>query len=1003
MQRSGKWWVAIGAGAVGILISGCGGGSDRPLASSAAQVDPTEVKTILLAANGSQSATCETEVREAGAKVLYRTAQGALFADKAPSDLALDQCKAVVAPNETVPLERKPAAKTTTRAASPDLSTLLKLIPAEDIKARSFLRANPSYDGRGVVVAILDTGVEVDHPMLRKTSTGADKVVDVRDFSGEGRVELLPVTVGDDGSVNVPVGGRFQAAGIAGTEFSFGFFPGSTLQYSDEVASKDTFRDVAMLSYQTPNGRRARLDLDGDGNFANDEEIYDFKESRKFVKLGAKRTLTAAVNLSADGTGASLVFDDGTHGTHVAGIATGYDPSGLVGVAPGAQVLAAKIGDSRLSGGSTTTASMMLAIDYAVAHGARVINLSYGIRSGSNLGASAIDSYIDDVARKSGTLFSISAGNEGPGLLTVGTPAGASLAITNGAYVSAETAQNNYGYTGMKNETVWWFSSIGPRLDGGLKPTLLAPGSALSSVPLWFGQQANYRGTSMASPHTTGGLALLLSAALQEKLPADRASVTRAVYASARKVPGLALVEQGHGLFDVPAALDSLRATKDVLPVEYKVAVTSPTAPGGVGAGVYLRGRELPSSGGFYATVTPVFPPGTPAETTTKLRTFRLEPTADWIVTPPALWMGDAARVFQIAVSDKVFAKPGLYSAAVSAVDEATGRREFLVPVTVVVPEALGDRNGHTLSMEMPLAPGQTERRFVEVPAGATAVQVELESDGPVAWGQLLDGEGRRVLGLDDPARPSPLPKLFAQANVTRPGVYELDLVAPPTNVRAARVRAKVVAYSLTATTDGELASAGFQVRIQNNFEPLRASVDVGVRLARRNRVIEVSGTTVRLPFDIAAAEQTALSKLDFRVLTSRSTYDLMTDYPYRVFDGSRTLMASGGLELDSTFTLDNLAEKVPGTFELEISGAFAKEAPPAWAFRLIEDRVLARPVMLVRGTAQSLETHQFALVDVRVPTTAAAQFAASAGFTPCASLDVKSDGRLVQQIDVCR
>ena len=74
------------------------------------------------------------------------------------------------------------------------------------------------------------------------------------------------------------------------------------------------------------------------------------------------------------------------------------------------------------------------------------------------------------------------------------------------------------------------FSSGGPREDGGFKPNITAPGSAISTTPTWLPggpvPEAGYplppgyamlNGTSMASPQTTGAMALLISAAKQER------------------------------------------------------------------------------------------------------------------------------------------------------------------------------------------------------------------------------------------------------------------------------------------------------------------------------------------------------------------------------------------------------------------------------------------------------------------------------------------------------
>lgn len=49
---------------------------------------------------------------------------------------------------------------------------------------RAFRTANPGWDGRGVLIAILDSGIDPTVPGLSVTSTGERKVLDLRDFSG---------------------------------------------------------------------------------------------------------------------------------------------------------------------------------------------------------------------------------------------------------------------------------------------------------------------------------------------------------------------------------------------------------------------------------------------------------------------------------------------------------------------------------------------------------------------------------------------------------------------------------------------------------------------------------------------------------------------------------------------------------------------------------------------------------------------------------------------------
>ena len=102
------------------------------------------------------------------------------------------------------------------RPATPATDSVQRLAPPQVAHAHGWmalastgvdrlLRAHPEYDGRGVLIGILDTGIDPGVPGLATTSTGSPKLLDLRDFSGEGAVALSPVTPRGD---SVTVGGR---------------------------------------------------------------------------------------------------------------------------------------------------------------------------------------------------------------------------------------------------------------------------------------------------------------------------------------------------------------------------------------------------------------------------------------------------------------------------------------------------------------------------------------------------------------------------------------------------------------------------------------------------------------------------------------------------------------------------------------------------------------------------------------------------------------------------
>ena len=84
------------------------------------------------------------------------------------------------------------------RVAPPEVAYSRGWMPLAATGVDRFLKAHTDYDGRGVLIGILDTGVDPSVPGLGITSAGLPKVLDVRDFSGEGSVALAPVTPSGD-------------------------------------------------------------------------------------------------------------------------------------------------------------------------------------------------------------------------------------------------------------------------------------------------------------------------------------------------------------------------------------------------------------------------------------------------------------------------------------------------------------------------------------------------------------------------------------------------------------------------------------------------------------------------------------------------------------------------------------------------------------------------------------------------------------------------------------
>ncbi|PKM69673.1 MAG: peptidase S8/S53 subtilisin kexin sedolisin [Firmicutes bacterium HGW-Firmicutes-19] len=184
---------------------------------------------------------------------------------------------------------------------------------------------------------------------------------------------------------------------------------------------------------------------------------------------------------------ANSYYDDNGHGTHVAGTIAALDNGlGVIGVAPDVSLYAIKVLNSS---GSGYLSDIIEGIDFAINEQLDIINMSLGTSTDSPALHTAVDA-----AYNAGILVVASAGNSGKRITSmdnVGYPAKYESAIA-----VAATDINNDRAT---------FSSTGPAVE------VAAPGVSVRSTYLNNGY-ASMSGTSMAAPHVSGHLALLIQA-----------------------------------------------------------------------------------------------------------------------------------------------------------------------------------------------------------------------------------------------------------------------------------------------------------------------------------------------------------------------------------------------------------------------------------------------------------------------------------------------------------
>ncbi|MDP6899401.1 MAG: S8 family serine peptidase [Candidatus Thalassarchaeaceae archaeon] len=321
---------------------------------------------------------------------------------------------------------------------------------------------------------------------------------------------------------------------------------------SMKVSDSDVYEDTAhALGYRGDNVVVAVLDTGVDNEHRS---LNDFDDSNDDPDLDATSYVDPkwvagydATSAFSNQSGTDDPDDSNGHGTHVAStsIGTGSSDRQFIGVAPGSYLVDVKV---LTDAGGTNAQNTLRGLQWATdnvdtdwgnngsSNGIDILSMSYGSVSNPNSddpgdnGTSA-ESQLVNQATAAGLICVIAMGNDG--MRRVPSPASADSSIAIGASDDRDT----YDRT---DDTIASYSNWGPREDDGddddddeLKPDVVAPGSGIHAAqnaagslqmpgqprPMAENDYTSMDGTSMATPHVSGLIAIMLG--IDEDLDVD--------------------------------------------------------------------------------------------------------------------------------------------------------------------------------------------------------------------------------------------------------------------------------------------------------------------------------------------------------------------------------------------------------------------------------------------------------------------------------------------------
>ena len=606
----------------------------------------------------------------------------------------------------------------------------------EDTGMAEWIEKHPTFDGRGVTIALLESGLPAFlDPTMRsaKTLDGRDvpKLAGIVNSIDPEDPDTTRVTLDTEGlaeSAWTRIGARTYVMPRTG-RFRFGLF---TVKVEGAL-----IQQFGVLRDETT--REVWVDADSNANFREDAPIADVNERLDVRKL--KWTYPRKVDADfviARGRTPHTVHVYAALGSHQAmtvSVAAGSrtDSSLAYGVAPNARVLLVRW--------SSPTSSFSGIVEGYLEVAARpdvdVLGSSDSFHPLPDMAAEFTGLLLQRLADTYGKPIINSAGNLQLMLNSTHTMTGG---FSVGGSLGPRTFAAMYGGRTLDDVIVHPVGAAGPSLDGAIKPDFIAPVTRISadlpglnsrevfpsSAPAYrlpLGYQISCC-TSATSPYATGFAALLISAARQQHVTYTLQTLGRAMRMGARFLPDWPSHQQGNGVLDINGAWRELTRTVDLPRIVTETDVVHPLAAGAVAG---PKGVGIFEFDGWSAGMTG----------RREIR-FRRESGPPGPVTYGVSWTGgdgtfttlpaitlplEATVSLPVSIAVRT---PGAHSAILNLHDPASGAIIFRTQATIVASRPF-DASTRSIRIGGTVGFMRHDWHFLQVPADTGAVSIELE------------------------------------------------------------------------------------------------------------------------------------------------------------------------------------------------------------------------------------------------------------------------------------